>query len=862
LRKLILYFCLALAAIVLLRLPAQGFPSRSAPVLPIARTDGAPSLAEQGKAFYDAGQYIAAIRVLRQALDSPAQAGDSLRQAMLWGNLSLNYQQLGQWPEATQSIDKALALLQSDRDRLGDGDVGQVMAQTLDIQGRLQFSLSKPEAALKTWEQSAALYTQLKDSTGVVRARINQSKALQALGLYRRALAILSEVQDMLQSQPDSVTKLAGLRSLGEILQATGDLKKSNLILEQSLALAQRLQLQSEVSHTFLSLGNTARAQERLQKALSYYQEATAAAPSAAYRVRSQLHQLSLLAQLKQPDEAQALLPKIQEQIEQLPLSRTQVNARIYLAQSVLKLDSSNPSANTGFALAKTSLEIAVQDAKRLEDARSQVYALGTLGELYEKTQQIPQAQTITQQALLLAQPLNANDLAYRFQWQSGRLYKQQGNVKQAIAAYGEAVKALQSIQRDLTAINKDLQFSFRDSVEPVYRDYVELLLQPDGAQSPSQQNLKTARETIDALQVAEIANFLRVSCLDNTQVLIDEVADKEDPNAAILYPILLGDRVAIILKKPQQQNLSYYATPIAQDKVEATLENLRKALSQSNSQEVLAPAQATYNWLIRPIESELDSGTIKTLVFVLDGSLRNIPMSVLHDGRQYLVEKPYSIALTPGLRLLQPKPLQQQKLKALVAGLSESPLPEFSPLPFVGTELKQIESQLPSVELINQAFTPEAFQSKIDSQALPIVHLATHGQFSSNPEQTFILTWSRRLTVNQLASLLETSDRRKSTPIELLVLSACETIAGDRRAALGLAGVAVKAGARSTLATLWQINDESTAIFMEAFYHELVQKGVSKAEALSNAQRHLFKNANFRHPYYWAPYVLLGNWL
>jgi CHAT domain-containing protein len=862
LRKLILYFCLALTAIVFLRLPAQGFPSRSAPVLPIARPNLASNLVGQGRAFYDAGQYAEAIRVLQQALESPAQAGDHLQQSMLWSNLSLNQQQLGQWTEATKAISKALDLLQLNAKRNSSTGFGQAMAQTLDIQGRLQFSLSKPEAALKTWEQSAAIYTQLKDSTGVVRARINQSKALQSLGLYRRALATLTQVQDTLQAQPDSVTKLAGLRSLGEILQVTGDLEKSNLILQQSLALAQRLpqslQTQSEVSHSLLSLGNTTRAQERLQDALSYYQKATAAAPSAAYRVRSQLHQLSLLAQLKKPDEAQALLPQIQSQIEQLPLSRTQVNARIYLAQSLLKLNGSSAD----FATAKASLETAVQDAKCLDDTRSQVYALGTLGELYEKSQQAPQAQSLTQQALLLAQPLNASDLIYRFQWQAGRLYKQQGNFKAAIAAYGEAVMALQSIQRDLTAINKDLQFSFRDSVEPVYRDYVELLLQPDGTQPPSQRNLKTARETIDALQVAEISNFLRVSCLDTAQVLIDEVTDKEDPNAAILYPILLPDRVAIILKRPQQSNLSYYSTNIAQDTVEATLENLRKALSQSNSQEVLAPAQTAYNWLIRPIESALDSGTIKTLVFVLDGSLRNIPMAALHDGRQYLIEKPYSIAITPGLRLLQPQPLQQRKLKALVAGLSESPLPEFSPLPFVGAELKRIESQLSSVELLNQGFTPEALQSKIDSQALPIVHLATHGQFSSKPEQTFILTWSRRLTVNQLGSLLETSDRRKSTPIELLVLSACETIAGDRKAALGLAGVAVKAGARSTLATLWQINDESTAIFMEAFYHELTQKGVSKAEALSQAQRRLFQNPNFRHPYYWAPYVLLGNWL
>ncbi len=855
-RKLILYFCLALTVIVFLRLPAQGFSARSTAVLQLAQTDRTPNLVEQGKAFYDAGQYTEAIRVLQQALETSTQADNRLPQAMIWSNLSLNHQQLGQWDEATQSIAKALDLLKFKGK--SSTDAAQVMAQILDIQGRLQFLLSKPEAALKTWEQSAAIYTQLKDSTGVVRARINQSKALQALGLYRRALAVLSQVQDTLQAQPDSITKVAGLRSLGEVLQVTGDLEQSNLVLQQSLALAQRLKMPSEVSQTFLSLGNTARTQEHFQDALAYYQKATTAAPTAVYRVRSQLHQLSLLAQLKKPDEAQALLPQIQTQIAQLPLSRTQVNARIYLAQSLLKLSRSGAE----FATAKASLETAVQDAQRLDDQRSQVYALGTLGELYEKSQQAPQAQSLTQQALLLAQPLNAPDLIYRFQWQSGRLYKQQGNFKAAIIAYGEAVTALQSIQRDLTAINKDLQFSFRDSVEPVYRAYVELLLKPDGIQPPSQRNLKIARETIDALQVAEISNFLRVSCLDTAQVLIDEVTDKEDPNAAIVYPILLPDRIAIIFKRPQQSNLSYFSTNIAQETVEATLENLRKALSQSNSQEVLVPAQTVYNWLIRPIESILDRGAIKTLVFVLDGSLRNIPMAALHDGRQYLIEKPYSIALTPGLRLLQPQPLRQQKLKALVAGLSESPLPEFSPLPFVGTELKQIESQLSSIELINQAFTPEALQAKIDSHALPIVHLATHGQFSSKPEQTFILTWSRRLTVNQLGSLLETSDHRKSTPIELLVLSACETITGDRRAALGLAGVAIKAGARSTLATLWQINDESTAVFMETFYRELIQNGVSKAEALNKAQRHLFQTSNFRHPYYWASYVLLGNWL
>jgi CHAT domain-containing protein len=855
LHKLILYFCLALTAILLLRLPAQGFPRRLAPVAQMTQTQNTPDLGEQGKAFYDAGQYTEAIQVLQQALKNPVQNSDRLQQAILWSNLSLNQQQLGQWSDATQSITKALNLLQFNPSNPPSADSGPVMAQILDIQGRLQYSLGKPEVALKTWEQSAALYKQLKDPTGAIRAQINQAKALQSLGLYRRALTLLSEVQHTLQTQPDSVTKLAGLRSLGEVLQSTGDLEKSNLVLGQSLSLAQNLKLPSEVSQTLLSLGKTTRAQEHLQEALSYYQKAAEASPSVVHQVRSHLHQLSLLIQLQKFTEAQALLPQLQTQIEQLPLSRSKVNARIYLAQSLLKLDSALPTA-------KASLETAGQEAEHLNDLRSQVYALGTLGELYEKNQQIAQAQIITQKALLLAQPLNATDLTYRFQWQSGRLYKQQGNLNGATAAYGEAVKAIQFIQRDLTAINKDLQFSFRDSVEPVYRDYVELLLQPNGNQPPSQINLKTARETIDALQIAEIANFLRVSCLDNTQVLIDEVTNKEDPSAAIIYPILLSNRVAIILKRPQQLNLSYFTTVISKETVEATSQNLRKALSRRNSQEVLLPAQSLYNVLIRPLENTLNDGNIKTLVFVLDGVLRNIPMATLHDGHQYLIEKPYSIALTPGLRLLQPQPLQQNKMKALVAGLSESPLPEFTPLPFVGIELKQIEAQLSSVELINKAFTPEALQSKIDEQSLPIVHLATHGQFSSNPEKTFILTWSRRLSVNQLGSMLEKSDRRKSTPIELLVLSACQTILGDQRAALGLAGVAVKSGARSTLGTLWQINDESTAVFMNQFYQVLLHGKVSKAEALSTAQRFLLHQPTYQNPYYWAPYVLLGNWL
>jgi CHAT domain-containing protein len=140
---------------------------------------------------------------------------------------------------------------------------------------------------------------------------------------------------------------------------------------------------------------------------------------------------------------------------------------------------------------------------------------------------------------------------------------------------------------------------------------------------------------------------------------------------------------------------------------------------------------------------------------------------------------------------------------------------------------------------------------------------LATHGQFSSKAEETFILTWDDRINVNELSSLLETTDLRRSNPIELLVLSACETAKGDNRASLGIAGVAVRAGARSTLATLWLVNDEATAQIMVRFYQELSQTTVTKAEALRRAQELILQDPKYRqHPYYWAPYVLVGNWL
>ncbi len=234
--------------------------------------------------------------------------------------------------------------------------------------------------------------------------------------------------------------------------------------------------------------------------------------------------------------------------------------------------------------------------------------------------------------------------------------------------------------------------------------------------------------------------------------------------------------------------------------------------------------------------------------------------MSVLYDGKQYLIQK-YAIALTPGLKLLAPQSLQHRRLKALAAGVSKAHS-GFGALVNVEDELNQVKAKISGKKLLNNNFTTTALQLQLENSDFPIVHLATHGEFSSQADKTFILAWDQKISVKVLSELLQDRNPSPGNVLELLVLSACQTAAGDKHAALGLAGVAARAGARSTLASLWSVKDKSTAFLMTRFYQNLATHQVSKAEALRLAQLDLLNSYEYQKPFYWTPYVLVGNWL
>jgi len=857
-------------------LPAQAQPALRPERLPsslatVESTDIA--LLKQGKQSFDAQRFSEAVRVWEGAVSSLEAKGDGLNQALTLSYLSLAYQKLGRWQQAESAIANSLSLLQGKKSP-------QIMAAVLNAKGNLELGLGKSAKAVDTWAKTASYYRQAGDMQGVIGTQINQAQALQSLGMYLKARKTLTAAITFLENQPPSGVKLMGLLSLSNALRAIGELDSSQKLLQQSLTIAEELEVPTATAAVYFSMGNTALAlsqraqndrdrklaQAQRQAALSAYQQAGNLSSFGIRRVEAQLNLLNLLVETGELGPAKELLSEIESQLVQLPASRRSIYARSKLAQILWQtsqfLGVENLASQGKIAQLLAS---AIKQGESLGDDRASSYALGKLGELYAASGRWSEAEELTRQGLGKAQTIQAADISYRWQWQLGRILKAQGKNSGATAAYQIAYENLKSLRTDLVAINPDnpdIQFSFRESVEPVYREFVELLLTTDKGVQPGQKNLLQARQVIESLQLAELDNFFREACLDAKTLSIDEV----DKKAASIYGMILSDRVDAIVTLPGGK-LRHYSTAVPKQEVEDTLRKLRREVGNprtrriTRNQRMLKLSQQVYDWVIRPIEAELQQQEVKTLVFVLDGLLRNIPMAVLHDGQQYLIEK-YSIALVPGLQLIEPSPLTRQQIGALTAGLSQA-RHGFSPLPNVEVELKQILQQIEATQLLfDRDFTSAALQSQINESPFPVVHIATHGQFSSQAEDTFILAYDRPINVKELDNFLRNRGEQSSQPIELLVFSACETAKGDDRAALGLAGVAVRAGARSTLATLWQVSDESTATLMIEFYQQLANPGTSKAEALRRAQVSLLKQQKYASPYYWAPYVMVGNWL
>lgn len=435
----------------------------------------AQSLLQQGISRYESEQFAEAVQLWQQANQGFINEANVLGQALTLSNLSLAYQQLGQLALAEQSSNESLQLLHSDQNLTSEW--AEIYAKALNTQGKLNWLQNDLEAAIAAWQSAAQAYAQAGKPEGIAIAQINQARALQALGFSRQAEATLQQVDQQIQQQPDEL-KADLLRNLGGILRQVGDLDGSINRLQAGLTLTTN---PAQTSLILVELGNTERAvgnrlfaigrpfEPHLQAALNYYQQAI----DLDRALSAQLNRFNLLIDIEQFDIAAAERPALQQAIAQLPLGRTAVYAAINLAESWMQL--ANKTQSTDPLPIAQLLTAAIEQARTLRDERAESYALGQLGSLYEQTRQWTAAQTLTERALLKIEIIEAPEIRYRWEWQLGRLAQAQNQRQDAIASYEAAIATLQSIRTDLLSINPDVQFSFRDNVEPVYRQFIEL---------------------------------------------------------------------------------------------------------------------------------------------------------------------------------------------------------------------------------------------------------------------------------------------------------------------------------------------------------------------------------------------------
>ncbi|MDJ0688911.1 MAG: CHAT domain-containing protein [Xenococcaceae cyanobacterium MO_188.B32] len=489
---------------------------------------------------------------------------------------------------------------------------------------------------------------------------------------------------------------------------------------------------------------------------------------------------------------------------------------------------------------ARELLQQAVSLARNIDDRRGESFALGELGHTYECSQDYQQALELTQQARLAAE--KDKDSLYLWEWQTGRILIKQRKKEAGIAAYERAIATLESIRGDILTANRDIQFDFRDTVEPIYRELIDrrldkvadsLVIEPNETNTVN--NVTSILNTVDSLRLAELQNYFGNDCALRDVTLTTVDVSNPDRQTVYFSSIILDNRTAIIALFPGGKTKVIGHKQNRQE-IEQEINEFRRNLERFRDNYDPRAGQNIYQWLISPFARDLEEAEIETLVFAQDGLLRSIPMAALHDGEKFLIEK-YAIATTPSLNLTNPEVLNRDRLRALALGLTEASQIDgrrFAPLPNVERELEET--------------------------SYPIIHIATHGQFGSEPEDTFLVTGNnQKLTLTELDRIIR-RNAPSNDPVELISLTACQTAVGDNRAALGLAGVAVQAGANSALASLWSIGDEETPQIIQQFYASLKKSNFNKAEALQQAQIASIERGI--HPAYWAPFIIIGNWL
>jgi CHAT domain-containing protein len=727
-------------------------------------------------------------------------------------------------------------------------------------------------------------------------------------GVHARELGNMNDsiaaLQRAARETPDAVSRVYARTELGVSLAQTGRLTEA----QSALQLAYRDADSGARYQVALALGNLAVRSHDDPQANRYYQEAIDSAPADEAgedaRVSAELNLVWLRPALQRLADLERLSTRIDSMSNASARARAQFGLGVQATEALEQAQlTHSPEFDRALALSYRALHSAEQWAQQALDIALAVDAADAIAQLYESQGRLADADEINRSAIVAAGALPQGQgqlRLVRLEWRAARLAERRGETAAAIAHDMRAAERLEAIHQDLPIEDARGRSTFQSLQRPIIAGLTDLLLRGIDALAPDAQQarLASALRLTEQAHQAELQDYLGDRC--SVESVHAAASEAVAPGVALVYPIVLKDRLEVIVRT--HDALLHHVAPVSAAALGAEIQSFRSALLDVGSNDYLQSAQHLHAWLIAPFASALAQADVHALVIVPDGYLRLIPFAALHDGQEFLAQR-YWVSTVTGMTMTEPAAPRRKRAESLFVGLSipgpvvdrllalgfsGAGVPAASPeqrglqdsqgeappaasfatreltlrsqlaLPGVQTEIQDLVPLTRSVWLLNDQFTVGRFEHEVQSGNYSVVHIASHSFFGGNAGESFLLAYDNVIRIDQLQQLIAANDS-SATGIDLLTLSACDTATGDERAPLGFAGAAIKARARSVLGSLWPVNDTATQQFMELFYGGLAQHG--KSQAFTEAQRALLQSKQFAHPYFWAPFILTGDW-
>ncbi len=774
---------------------------------------------------------------------------------------------------------QALAqLTKNDSNSISENNL-ETEAQQLEQQATEEFNNGKFEVALEIFKRVLEIYTQEGSRSGIIRTLNKIAVVYDAQSKYLKALEFYQEALKNAQQEKDNENISDILTNIGLVYSQLGEYEQAIDFYQQTLN-----QNHPEKAVILNNIGTIYCHLKEFPQALEYYQQALEANRKNQDKIgiAKTLDNIGVIYQ-EQEKYSQALKYHQQALAIQAEIGNLQDYSATLHHIGIVHRQSNKHSESLNFLTHTLILErqLGHQDGERI--------TLADIGKLLERKNQDDLAIIFYKQSVNITENIRKDLKNLPVEQQNlyiesiAEIYRTLADLllqkKRALEAHQildlmhiqETFEYIGSLQVDEHEYS---EIPLLESEQVFWEKYTQLIDEAAKSHSKNPNNLQVKlvkiQKFFDSQEVKSIVSELDKNARsqklssDIAIWLQSELKEHNQHNTAVLYPLLLEDRLELILVTANSP--PFHRTVLVKRKeFNQTIFEFRGKLTNINQsdQRVKQAGLKLYNWLIKPIEPHLKLTQAKTILYAPDSQLRYIPLAALHDGKKWLAER-FQINNITSASLMDLEPRGKFEPIILAGALTEGSYNfqvgkrkfQFEALPFAGVEVEEIAKIFPETnKLLGNAFTKEATESKVDSYN--IVHFATHSAFvSGHPEESFILFGDgNRATLRDV-------ENWNLKDVELVVLSACQTAlgkdVGNGEEILGFGYKIQEAGAAASVATLWRVDDQGTQIFMNNFYAAL-KTGASKAAAVQKAQIHLI-NSEYSHPYYWAPFLLIGN--